>query len=103
MTERKTRALDRAVGTRICQLETVLRFVPAEEGEEPGEGRAQDGSFDCAGELIPGEVSVQNNFEDHVEDGVDGEPDEEESPGWFGFRWGPPGRWSCGPMFGNCL
>lgn len=73
-------------------LEAVLRLVPAEEGEEPGEGRAEDGSFDGAGELVPREVAVQNNFEDHVEDGVDGEPGEEESPRWFVFHDGPSWR-----------
>jgi hypothetical protein len=73
-----------------------LRLVPAEEGEEPGEGRAEDRSFDGAGELVPREVTVQNDFEDHVEDGVDDEPREEESPGWFFFHDGPSEGWTVG-------
>ena len=48
-----------------------MRFVPAEEGEEPGDGRAEDGSFDGARELVPREVAVQEEFEEDVEDGVD--------------------------------
>ena len=65
-----------------------MRFIPAEEGEEPSEDGAEDGSFDGAGELVPCEVSVQNEFEEDVEDGVDGEPGEEEAPGWFVFHDG---------------
>jgi hypothetical protein len=32
---------------------------------------------------------VQNDFEEDVEDGVDDEPGEEESPGWFAFHGAP--------------
>jgi hypothetical protein len=31
-------------------------------------------------------VAVEEGFEDDVEEGVDDEPGEEESPGWFGFH-----------------
>ena len=73
----------------VQRLETVLSFIPAEEGEEPGEGGAEDSSFDGAGELVPREVAVEEGLEEDVEDGIDSEPGEEEAPGWFAFHRTP--------------
>jgi hypothetical protein len=64
-------------------LEAVLGFVPAEEGEEPGEGCAKGGVLEGAGKLVPSGAVVEDGLDDHVEEGVGEEKYEPETPGWF--------------------
>jgi hypothetical protein len=64
--------------------ETVLRFVPTPQGEEPGQRGTGNGAFQQTRRLRPGQVAMlPQEIGNRVEDGVGGDPEEPERPGWF--------------------